>query len=297
MRIVSLLPSATEIVFALGLGDQLDGVTFECDHPAEARSKTVVSGTALPAGLTDPAEIDRLVTQSMAVEQPIYTLDAERIRTIRPDLILAQDLCRVCAVPSGHVEDALDQLGCTAEVLSLDPNTLDDVIACIGQVGQATGTTDTANQLMRQLSARVDAVRTAVANEPRRRLLAIEWADPPFTGGHWVPEMIQAAGATSLLADRGQRSRKATWQEIEQTGPDVVLFIPCGYDLEQAKAQSDEVLRQPALASVDEIWVADATSYFSRPGPRVVDGVEALAWALHPNALPEPPSNRIERLR
>ncbi len=297
MRIVSLLPSATEIVYALGLGDQLEGVTFECDHPEAARTKAIVSGTALPDGLADPSEIDRLVTESMAAEQPIYTLDAERIRTIRPDLILAQDLCRVCAVPSGHVEDALDQLGCTAEVLSLDPNTLDDVIDCIGQVGRATGTADTANELMAALRNRVDAVKAAVAGQPPRRVLAIEWADPPFTGGHWVPEMIQAAGGESLLADPGQRSRKATWKEIEATNAEVALFIPCGYDLEQAKAQSEPVLRQPALAKVDEIWVADATAYFSRPGPRVVDGIEALAWALHPDAVEKPPASRIERVR
>jgi iron complex transport system substrate-binding protein len=297
MRIVSLLPSATEIVFALGLGDQLEGVTFECDHPADARGKTVVSGTALPHDVDDPAEIDRLVTESMDAEQPIYTLDAERIRTIRPDLILAQDLCRVCAVPSGHVEDALDQLGCTAEVLSLDPNTLDEVIACIGQVGRATNAEAKADALMQSLRARIDAVRAAVKDQPVRRVLAIEWAEPPFTGGHWVPEMIEAAGAQSLLATPGQRSQKTTWQEIKEANAEVALFIPCGYTLQEATNQSNEVVRQPALSEVQEIWVADATANWSRPGPRVVDGIEALAWALHPEAVPQPPENRIARVR
>lgn len=297
MRIVSLLPSATEIVFALGLGDQLEGVTFECDHPAEARAKVVVSGTALPAGLDDPSEIDRLVTESMEAEQPIYTLDAERIRTIRPDLILAQDLCRVCAVPSGHVEAALDRLGCTAEVLSLDPNTLGDVIACVGQVGEATGRKERARELMESLRDRIEAVRTSVQNEPTRRVVAIEWADPPFTGGHWVPEMIEAAGGESLLAHKGRRSRKTTWDEIERANADVALFIPCGYNLEEAIEQGAEVVRRPALAKVGEIWAANATAHWSRPGPRVVDGIEALAWALHPEATSRPPAGTIERLR
>jgi len=297
MRIVSLLPSATEIVFALGLGDELEGVTFECDYPAEAKSKVVVSGTALPPGLDDPAEIDRLVTESMDAEEPIYTLDAERIRTIRPDLILAQDLCRVCAVPSGHVEDALQQLGCTAEVLSLDPNTLDEVIACVGVVGAATGREVAAETLMQSLRSRVDAVRAAVADQPTRRVVAIEWADPPFTGGHWVPEMIQAAGGLSLLAEPGQRSRKTTWHEIAEANAEVALFIPCGYDLRQAKQQAHAILSQPALSEVDEIWVADATAYWSRPGPRLVDGIEALAWALHPQAVHKPPGDQIARLR
>ena len=192
MKIVSLLPSATEIVFALGIGEQLEGVSFECNFPPEATSKPIISGTALPmAELDTPSAIDGAVSGSLAQGEPIYTLDRERIAAIQPDLILAQDLCRVCAVPSGAVEDALDVIGCTAEVLSLDPSTLDDVIACVGAVGRATGTESQAAALMKQLRDRIAAVRGAVAGLARPRTFALEWSDPPFNGGHWVPDMIE----------------------------------------------------------------------------------------------------------
>jgi iron complex transport system substrate-binding protein len=298
VKIVSLIPSATEIVFALGLGDDLAGVTFECDHPSEARSKPVVSGTALPAEeLLSAREIDDAVSARVADGEPIYTLDAARIRDIQPDLILAQDLCRVCAVPSGAVDDALEVLGCRADVLSLDPSTLDDVVDCVVTVGEATGTERRAHEVARELRNRVARVRAAVTGHHRPRTVALEWSDPPFSGGHWVPDMIDAAGGVSLLAESGERSRRLTWDEVEAAHPDVAVFMPCGYGFDQAVDEARRaLLDEPALARVVRVFAADANATFSRPGPRLVDGVEALAWALHPRVMRAPPPGVIAPL-
>lgn len=299
MKIVSLLPSATEIVFALGLGDDLEGVSFECDFPPEAREKTVVSGTALSADLDSSAAIDAAVRQRLTEGEPIYTLDRDRIRAIQPDLILAQDLCEVCAVPSGAVTDALADLGCTSQVVSLDPVTLDDVIDGIGQVGAATGTEAAASELMARLHDRVEDVHDAVARlpRPRPRVLALEWDDPPFSAGHWVPDMIGVAGGESLLAPPASRSKELRWDDIAATAPEVVVFMPCGFHLDRAVEAAQALLDQPALAGASQLWVVDADSYFSRPGPRVVDGAELLASILHPEAAGPPDPARATRLR
>jgi iron complex transport system substrate-binding protein len=282
VRIVSLLPSGTEIVFALGLGDQLRGVTFECDHPAAAREVPQVSGTALPTEreLT-PSEIDAEVSARARSGEPMYTLDVDRIRAIDPELIITQDLCRVCAVPSGAVEEALDVMGCRADVVSLDPHSLDDVIDGIGAVGLATGREARAEDLMAALRARVAAVRRRVAGR-RPRVLALEWCDPPFSVGHWVPEMLAAAGAEPLLAHAAAPSRRIEWAEIARVDPEVVLVMPCGFDLEAAVEQSARVLERPELDSTSTVFCVDANAYFSRPGPRVVDGIEILADLFHP---------------
>jgi iron complex transport system substrate-binding protein len=289
VKIVSLLPSATEIVFALGLGDSLEGRSFECDYPAAAGRVPVVSGTALPDTPMSAREIDEAVTSRVAAGESIYTLDAERIRAIQPDVILAQDLCEVCAVPSGAVTDALDVLGCSARVVSLDPFGLDGVIDCVGQVGAATGTGHSADQLMRDLRARVARVREAVAGLPRPRVLPLEWADPPFNGGHWIPDMVLAAGGEPVLSPPGARSRRLEWDEVAGAGADVVVFMPCGYGLDGAVAEAAPLPELPALAGAEQLWAVDANAYFSRPGPRVVDGVELLASLLHPDAVAHRP--------
>lgn len=298
VRIVSLLPSATEIVFALGLEDALEGVSFECDFPPAARSKPVVSGTALPTGTAmTPGQIDDAVAEKMEAQEPIYTLDAARIAAIQPDLILAQDLCRVCAVPSGAVDEALGVLGCRAEVLSLDPAGLDDVIACIGTVGEVTGTGARAAALMEELRDRVDRIRRTVAGRPRPRTFALEWSDPPFTGGHWVPDMVEAAGGEVVLAEAGTPSRRVRWEDVARARPEIVVFMPCGYGLEDAVAEGPALLGVAELRGVERVYAVDASGLFSRPGPRLVDGVEALGWALHPDAVPRPAPGIIERLR
>lgn len=297
VKIVSLLPSATEIVFALGLGDALEGVTFECDYPPSAREKTVVSGTALPSGPLTPAEIDRAVADRIATGEPVYTLDARRIAAIQPDLILAQDLCEVCAVPSGAVNEALAVLGCRAEVISLDPANLDDVIDGIGIVGEATGTNAAARVVMERLRSRLDAVRGAVAGSERTPTFALEWSDPPFNGGHWVPDMIEAAGGDPVLAGRGERSRRLTWSEIGAAAPEVVVFMPCGYGLDDARREGQALLDRGELDASTRIWAANASALFSRPGPRLIDGVEALAGALHPDRQPPPPPGTLAPIR
>jgi iron complex transport system substrate-binding protein len=290
VKIISLLPSATEIVFALGLDDALEGVTHECDFPAAARSKRVVSGTALPDRVMTAREIDDIVSSSVQSGEPIYTLDAEAIRTIGPDVILTQDLCEVCAVPSGAVDDALAKLGCRASVITLDPSSVDDVIRGVGAVGDATGTRDRAAHVMADLRSRMDAVRAAVAGRPRPRTLALEWSDPPFSGGHWVPEMILAAGGAPVLGEPGERSRRLTRPEIATADADIVMFMPCGYSLEDAATEGLVLLDRPELAGAATIYALPADALFSRPGPRVVDGIELLASLLHPDAgAPRPP--------
>ena len=296
MRIVSLLPSATEIVYALGLGEHLVGVTDECDWPPQARTVQVVSRSALPAA-AQPAEIDRLVSASIGGGQPLYRLDTDAIGDLRPDLVLAQDLCAVCAVPSGHVNQALDVLGCQAEVISLDPSSLDEVLDGVLQVGKAAGVQQRAHEVVAGLRERLASVQAAVEGLERPRVFALEWGDPPFNGGHWVPEMLQLAGAEAVLACPGAPSVRVTWAQIEAVAPQVVVFMPCGYGLQAAVEEaSRSLLGRPELAGAEAIVAVDASAFFSRPGPRLVDGVELLAAALHPGQLPPPPKGTAVRL-
>jgi iron complex transport system substrate-binding protein len=296
MRIVSLLPSATEIVFALGLGDDLAGVTSSCDHPAAAVGKTVVSRAVIEdEGLT-PAELDRVVSRYASEGLSVYGLDAEAIGRIDPDVILTQDLCRVCAVPSGQVDEALARLGCRADVVSLDPSSLDDVLDGIERVGRATGTTTRAAEVVAELRDRIATVTAATRGRHRVPTACLEWLDPPFTGGHWVPEMVERAGGVGLLSGRGERSRRATWEEVVASGPEIVVAMPCGYGLAQAAAEARALLDERSLSGVGLV-AADADGLFSRPGPRLVDGLEALAWVLHPDAVPAPAPGAVAVLR
>ena len=280
MRIVSLLPSATEIVYALGLDDQLAGVTFECDEPAVARmEKAVVVGGRDTSGMT-PAAIDAYVRSQLAAGEDLYTLRADALAALAPDLILTQDLCRVCALPAGHVEDALDYLGCTAEVVSLDPRSLDDVLATILTVGKHAGAQPQAERLVAALRLRLAAVADRVAGRRRPAVAVIEWTDPPFTAGHWVPDLVTAAGGHPVAASAGGRSEQASWQQIAAARPEIVVVAPCGFGLDAAAAQAELVARElPGLP----VWAIDADGLVVRPGPRLVDGVEALAAIFHPD--------------
>jgi len=293
MRIVSLLPSATEIVYALRLEGHLVGVTDECDWPPQARTVPVVSRSALPP-VAKPAEIDRLVSASIGGGQPIYRLDTEAIGDLRPDLVLAQDLCAVCAVPSGQVTQALDVLGCQAEVVSLDPSSLGEVLDGVLQVGKAAGVPERAEEVVAGLRERLARVQGMVEGLERPRVFALEWGDPPFCGGHWVPEMLQLAGSEPVLACPGAPSVRVTWAQIQAVAPQVVVFMPCGYDLRAAVEEARRILlARPELAGVEAIVAVDASAYCSRPGPRLVDGVEILAAALHPGQLPPPPKGAV----
>jgi iron complex transport system substrate-binding protein len=284
------------MVYALGLEDALVGVTHECDWPADAATKQIVSFSALPAG-ADPAQVDQLVSESISGGQPIYRLDEESIRRLRPDIVLAQDLCAVCAVPFGAVQQALDVLDCQAEVISLYPSSLDDVIECIVTLGSKTGVEARAMELAYVLRVRLGAVSDAVGGAERPRTFALEWSDPPFNAGHWVPDMIVAAGGDSVLGCAGQPSIRVTWDEIAASEPDAVVFMPCGYDLQHAAEEAAALLGRWELNSARSIFAVDATSYFSRPGPRLVDGVEILAAALHPERVAPAPPGSLARLR
>jgi len=219
------------------------------------------------------------------------------MRDLRPDLVLSQDLCAVCAVPSGKVNEALEVLGCQAEVLSMDPSSLSEVLECVVELGRVTGTESRARAYVDQLEERLTHVEHALAGLRRPRVFAPEWSDPPFNGGHWVPEMIELAGGQPVLANRETDSVRVTWEQIEAVSPDVIVFMPCGYGLEQACDEAAMLLARPEIKSVEALYAVDANAYFSRPGPRLVDGVEFLAEALHPGSLGVPATGGIRRLR
>ena len=293
MRLISLLPSATEIVYALGLGEELVGVTFECDEPPVARSdKAVVVGGRDTSGMT-PGEIDSYVRAQLASGADLYTLHAEALSGLHPDLILTQDLCRVCALPSGHVEDALDHLGCQADVLSLDPYSLDEVLDSILTVGQRTGVPDRATRLVDDLRARLARTAARVAGRPTPRVAVVEWVDPPFTAGHWIPDLVSTAGGQPVAARPGAPSAQTNWAVIAEAAPDLVVVAPCGYHLAGAIEQARSVARN--LPGVP-VWAIDADGIVVRPGPRLVDGVEAIASILHPDAVPEAPPGTVYRV-
>jgi iron complex transport system substrate-binding protein len=283
VRLVSLLPSATEIVYALGLGEDLVGVTFECDEPPAARAeKTVVVGGRDTRGMT-PGEIDSYVRAQLAAGGDLYTLHAEALAALQPDLILTQDLCRVCALPSGQVEDALDYLGCHAGVLALDPHSLEDVLGSILAVGQRTGVPDRAEQLAGELRGRLARTAALVAGRPRPRVAVVEWVDPPFTAGHWVPDLVTAAGGEPVAARPGERAVQTSWEAIAAAEPEHVLIAPCGFHLDGAIEQARLAAGKLPTAAT---WAIDADGIVVRPGPRLVDGVEAIASILHPGTVP-----------
>ena len=290
---MSLLPSATEIVYALGLGADLVGVTFECDEPPEARTdKTIVVGGRDTTGMA-PGEIDRYVRAQLAAGADLYTLHARALADLAPDLILTQDLCRVCALPSGHVEDALDYLGCQADVLSLDPHSLAEVLDSILTVGRRAGVPDSAARLADGLRARLARIAEAVAGRRRPRVAVVEWVDPPFSAGHWVPDLVTAAGGQPVAARPGGRSVPTSWDAIAAAAPELVVAAPCGYHLADAIGQAQSVAQ--ALPGLP-VWAIDADGIVVRPGPRLVDGVEAIASILHPDAVPAAPPGAVHRV-
>jgi iron complex transport system substrate-binding protein len=284
MRIVSLLPSTTEILFAIGAGADVVGVTFECDHPAEARTRTIVSTSAMPEGLA-PAEIDAFVAKAVAAGEDLYHLDEGALAGLDADLVVTQDLCAVCAVDVSVVGDALAHLGCTADVLTIDPYTLEEVFESFLTLGRATGRLDAATALVESQRARLDAVRSRVAGLPRPRVMLLEWTDPPYAPGHWMPEMIVAAGGEPLLGTPGARSERVTWEAIRAARPDLVVAAPCGFGLAEATALADELVASGVLPPGVPVHAVDANAAWARPGTRLVDGVEELAAVLHPVPL------------
>ncbi|MGG5257515.1 helical backbone metal receptor [Phycicoccus avicenniae] len=281
MRVVSLIPSATEILFAVGAGADVVGVTFECDHPPEARARTIVSNTTLPQGLS-PREIDDAVAAVVARGEDLYRLDAGALAALDADLVVTQDLCAVCALDVSTVDDALRHLGCTAQVVTVDPHTLEEVLASIGTIGAAVGRAEEAERLVHDLRARLHAGAQHVAGRPRPRVVVLEWTDPPYAPGHWVPELVTLAGGDPVLGEVGARSHRVTWDEVHAAGADVVVVAPCGYDREGAQVQADALVAQGLLPPEAVVHAVDADGEWARPGPRLVDGVEELARLLHP---------------
>ncbi|MEO7233967.1 MAG: cobalamin-binding protein [Lapillicoccus sp.] len=293
MRIVSLLPSTTEILFAVGAGDDVVGVTFECDFPAEARTRRIVSTSALPEGL-DAAEIDRVVTQRMRAGEDLYHLDAGALSDLDADLVVTQDLCAVCAVDVSVVDDALRHLGCRADVLTIDPHTLDAVLESVVTLGRSSGHAEAAEHLVDDLRRRLVAVDALVADTPRPRALVLEWTDPPFAPGHWVPEMVTRAGGANVIGTAGAKSFRTTWADALAGDPEVVVVAPCGYHLDGACAEAERLMADDVLPQGVPVWAVDANASFARPGPRLVDGVEALASIFHPD-LAGPPAPTMAR--
>jgi len=279
VRIVSLLPSTTEILFAIGAGDDVVGVTFECDHPAEARTRSIVSSSAMPEGLT-PAEIDAFVVEAMTRGDDLYRLDEGALAGLDADLVVTQDLCAVCAVDVSVVDDALAHLGCTAEVLTIDPHTLEEVLDSIVTLGRATGHLASAESLVAEQRRRLDVVRRQRGGRPRPRVMFLEWTDPPFAPGHWIPEMIEIAGGEPLLATSGQKSRRVAWEQVSAADPDVVIVAPCGFDRPGSQRLADELAASGALPVGVPVHAVDANASWARPGTRLPDGVEELAALL-----------------
>lgn len=294
MRIVSLLPSATEIVFALGLADDLVGVTFECDYPPDPRAdRHVVVGGLDTHGLT-PERIDALVREKIAAGEDLYRLDDDLFRRCEPTHVLTQDLCRVCALPAGEATAALEHLGCDADVVTLDPHTLDEVLSTITAVGAATGTSARATAVVDDLRGRLDTVAERVAGQTMPNVFVLEWSDPPFIAGHWVPDLVIAAGGNPVHAERGGRSVSTTWDDIRAADPDIIVVSPCGFRLDAAAEQAATTL--PNLPERAEVWAVDADGVMVRPGPRLVDGVEALATIFHPSSA-NADSSVVARIR
>jgi iron complex transport system substrate-binding protein len=286
VKIVSLLPSTTEILFAIGAGDDVVGVTFECDFPIEARSRQIVSTSALPEGL-DAGQIDAVVRARMAAGDDIYHLDEGALRDLAPDLVVTQDLCAVCAVDVKTVDAALDHLGCDGVVLTINPMTLEEVLGSINTLGDATGRSEPARDLASTLRVRLSRVSGAVEGRPRPRVAMLEWTDPLFSAGHWVPDMVTAAGGLCVLGESGSRSESITPLLVATAEPDLIVVAPCGYGLSGATGLAASLMDQGCLPPGVAVWAVDADAAFVRPGPRLVDGIEALAAICHPSTLPD----------
>jgi iron complex transport system substrate-binding protein len=294
MRIASLVPSSTELLFALGLGDAVVAVTHECDHPPEAAARAHLTRSVVPDGLS-AAGIDAAVRERTAAGLALYELDEPRLAGLEVDLIVTQAVCEVCAVSFDDVVAAAGRLPKRPQVISLDPSSLADVLADIPRLATAAGAERAGRDLLADAEARIAAVATAVAGAPRPRVAAIEWLDPLFVGGHWVPRMVELAGGQDVLGSAGAKSTTVEWDDLTAARPEVVVSMPCGYGTERAAAETRGWMDR--LAPLEARVVAvDASAYFSRPGPRLVDGVELLGHLLHPDLVPAPPPGRWTEL-
>jgi iron complex transport system substrate-binding protein len=284
VRIVSLVPHATELCFALGLGEELVAVTHECGYPPAALRLAKVTRDALPPGL-DAGRIDAAVRERVAAGDSIYELDHELLSALRPELIITQALCPVCAVSYEEVVAIAKDLASRPEVISLDPHTLGESLGDVRTIAEATGRRDQGVALVARSAGRVDTVRLAVRRARRPRVVALEWLDPVFVAGHWTPQLIELAGGEDVLGLPAERSQQLDWKTVTAATPEIAIVMPCGYDAPRAREEayaSADRLRELGAARVVAV---DAAAYFSRPGPRLVDGLELLAHILHPDRV------------
>jgi iron complex transport system substrate-binding protein len=295
VRIASLVPSATEMLFALGLGDQVVAVTHECDYPPEAAGKPHLTRSLVPAGLS-AGEIDAAVRRLTGEGRHLYDLDEPTLTELDVDLIVTQAVCEVCAVSYDDVVAVADRLPSRPRIISLDPSNLAEVLADVPRLGEAAGVADRAARLRADLERRLETVRQAVEGATRPSVLALEWLDPPFIGGHWVPAMIGIAGGADVLGRAGRKSRTAEWDEIAAAKPEMVVAMPCGWDASQSRSEVEGHARDLAAVGADRIWAVDAAASFSRPGPRLVEGTELLAHLLHPDRVDAPAGVPFERV-
>ena len=292
MRIVSLVPHATELLFALGLGDDVVGVTHECDYPDAAQGLPQVTHDVLEPGLT-PGEIDAAVRERTAAGESIYALDEDLVRELEPDLIVTQALCHVCAVSVDEVQALAQTLPGPPRVIALDPTTYGETVGDVRTIAQATDAKDAALDLIARTARRADVVRLAVRGAPRPRVAALEWMDPVFVAGHWTPQLIEMAGGEDVLGFDGEPSRQATWEEVAAAQPEIVIVMPCGYDAARALVEAEEFADSLRALGADQIVAVNASAYFSRPGPRLIDGLELLAHILHPDRVPQAPAEAL----
>ncbi|MBW3606767.1 MAG: cobalamin-binding protein [Actinobacteria bacterium] len=292
MRIVSLVPHATELLFALGLGDDVVGVTHECDYPEAAQDLPQVTRDVLEPGLS-PGEIDAAVRARTAAGESIYALDEELVRELEPDLIVTQALCHVCAVSVDEVQALAQSLPAPPRVIALDPTTYGETVGDVRTLAQATDARDAALDLIARTARRADVVRLAVRGAPRPRVAALEWMDPVFVAGHWTPQLIEMAGGEDVLGFAGEPSREATWEEVAAAQPEIVIVMPCGYDAARALVEAEGFAHRLGGLGADQVVAVNASAYFSRPGPRLIDGLELLAHILHPDRVPQAPAEAL----
>jgi iron complex transport system substrate-binding protein len=293
MRIASLVPSATELLFAMGLGEDVVAVTHECDYPLEAADLPQLTTSVIPADLP-PGDVDALVRGRVSEGRSLYTLDEALLKEEEPDLIVAQQLCDVCAVSIEDVRAVAARMESQPKVISLDPTTFGEVLGDIRTIAQATDQKDLGVDLVQQLADRIDDVKIALKDVGRETgpdrvpVAALEWLDPIFLGGHWVPQMIELAGGMDFLGLPGEPSRESDWDEVRAAEPNTVILMQCGYDAAKSAEESEDFAQELRSLQAEHIYATDANAYFSRPGPRLVDGIELLAHTLHPTLVPEP---------
>jgi iron complex transport system substrate-binding protein len=293
VRIASLVPSATETLFALGAGNEVIAVTHECDHPPGVEELPHLTRSVIPEGLS-PAEIDAAVLEHTQRGEAIYELDEDRLADLDPDLIVTQELCAVCAVSYDDVVQVAQRLPSQPRVIALDPRTLGEVLGDVRTLAEATDRRDAGVDVVGDAAARIDRVRLAVRGADRPRVAALEWLDPVYVAGHWTPQLIEHAGGEDVLGMPGEHSEVRSWEEVAAAAPDVVVVMPCGYDAPRALEEARAHAQQLAALGAGQVVAVDAAAYFSRPGPRLIDGLELLAHVLHPDRVTEAPGEALD---